>query len=358
MAMTDPRAASGARPEKPQLAYPLQDPPDAGVARQIAPGVYWVRMPLPFVLQWINLWLIEDGEGWTVVDTGMALEQSREHWRRIFEATLQGRPVTRVICTHMHPDHLGLAGWICRKFGASLWMSRLEYLTGRVLVADTGREAPVDGVQFYRAAGWDEDALDSYRIRFGDFGKAVSRIPDAFQRLSDGDGIDIGGRHWQVVTGTGHCPEHVCLWQSELKLFISGDQVLPRISSNVSVFPTEPNADPLSDWLSSCQKLRATLPNDVLVLPAHNEPFIGLHPRLDYLIAEHQSALTRVLACIQERPQRAVDLFDVLFSRKINGVELLGMATGEAIAHANCLIERGQARSVRDEAGLVYYCPA
>jgi glyoxylase-like metal-dependent hydrolase (beta-lactamase superfamily II) len=167
------------RPARPHLVYPLGDPPEAGVAREIAPGVHWIRMPLPFALKWINLWLIEDGDGWTIVDTGIAIEETREHWRKIFEATLGGRPVTRVICTHMHPDHMGLAGWICRKFDAPLWMSRLEYTTGRVLVADTGREAPEEGVKFYRAAGWGEDALDSYKVRFGGFGKLVSRVPDA-----------------------------------------------------------------------------------------------------------------------------------------------------------------------------------
>jgi glyoxylase-like metal-dependent hydrolase (beta-lactamase superfamily II) len=238
---------------RPTLSYPLGDPPEPGTVKQVAPGIFWVRMPLPFVLAWINLWLIEDGDGWTIVDTGMALEQSREYWRTIFESTLKGKPVTRVICTHMHPDHMGLAGWICRKFGAELWMSRLEYITGRVLVADTGREAPEDGVKFYRAAGWNEDALDSYKVRFGGFGKAVSRVPDSYHRIEEGEAIEIGGRKWRVVSGNGHCPEHACLWQEELKLFISGDQVLPRISSNVSVFPTEPDADPLSDWISSCK---------------------------------------------------------------------------------------------------------
>src|SRR5690606_411743 len=193
-----------------QLVYPLGEPPPAGEAREIAPGVYWVRMPLPFALQWINLWLIEDGEGWTIVDTGVALEQSREYWRAIFDATLRGKPVKRVICTHMHPDHMGLAGWICRKFNATLWMSRLEYITGRMLVADTGREAPEEGVEFYRAAGWDENALDSYKVRFGGFGKAVSKMPDAFKRMEDGDVVEIGGRPWRVITGNGHCPEHVC----------------------------------------------------------------------------------------------------------------------------------------------------
>jgi len=344
-----------ARP-KPQLIYPLGEPPEAGVTREIGPGVYWIRMPLPFALKWINLWLIEDGEGWTIVDTGVAMEQSREYWRKIFEEKLGGKPVTRVICTHMHPDHMGLAGWICRKFGAQLWMSRLEYITGRMLVADTGREAPEDGVQFYRAAGWDEDLLDSYKIRFGGFGKAVSKMPDAYKRIADGDVIDIGGRPWHVITGNGHCPEHACLWQEELKLFISGDQVLPRISSNVSVFPTEPEGDPLSDWIESCKKLRGAVPNDVLVLPSHNEPFIGLHERLDNLIDGHERTLTRILSRLNE-PKRAVDLFGAMFARKI-GADIIGMATGEAIAHVNCLISRGLARRITDEQGITRYVAA
>ena len=342
------------RAAKAALSYPLGEPPPAGVAREIAPGVHWVRMPLPFALKWINLWLLEDGDGWTVVDTGVALEESRNHWRAIFEASLQGRPVTRVICTHMHPDHMGLAGWICRKFGAELWMSRLEYVTGRMLVADTGREAPDEGVRFYRAAGWDDSALENYKARFGGFGKAVSRMPDAYRRLADGDEIDIGKRRWRVVTGNGHSPEHVCLWQEETGLFISGDQVLPRISSNVSVFPTEPRADPLSDWIASCKKLRAALPADVLTLPSHNEPFLGLHERLDNLTDGHERALDRVLSRIKREPKRAVDLFVALFGRAI-GPDLIGMATGEAIAHANCLVARGLARRVTDEQGILRY---
>jgi glyoxylase-like metal-dependent hydrolase (beta-lactamase superfamily II) len=254
----------------------------------------------------------------------------------------------------MHPDHMGLAGWLCRKFNATLWMSRLEYITGRMLVADTGREAPEEGVQFYRAAGWDEDALDSYKVRFGGFGKMVSKMPDAYRRMEDGETIEINGRPWRVITGNGHCPEHVCLWQEELKLFISGDQVLPRISSNVSVFPTEPDGDPLADWINSCKKLLEVMPNDVLVLPAHNEPFIGLHERLQNLIDGHEKALERVLDRIKKEPRRAIDLFGALFARKI-GPDLIGMATGEAIAHTNCLIGRGLARRVLDNEGVARY---
>ena len=339
-----------------KLRYPFPGPPEGGETLDVAPGVKWVRMPLPFSLAWINLWLIQDEGGWALVDTGIATEQTRELWRKVFDEALQGARITKVICTHMHPDHVGLAGWITRKFDCPLLISRLEYVTCRMLVADTGREAPEDGVRFYRGAGWDEDNLDSYRVRFGGFGKAVSRLPDSFVRLSDGDSVRIGAHDWRIVTGNGHSPEHVCLWQPELKVLISGDQVLPRISSNVSVFPTEPHADPLSDWLASCAKLRDGLPSDLLVLPAHNEPFYGLHDRLTELIDGHERALARVLKRVQQTPRRAVDLFGALFGRAI-GPDLIGMATGESIAHLNCLVTRGLvARRTAD--GVVFYDPA
>jgi glyoxylase-like metal-dependent hydrolase (beta-lactamase superfamily II) len=335
------------------LTYPSGDPPLPGSVKEVATGVYWVRMPLPFSLQWINLWVLRDEGGWAVVDTGIATEETRLHWRAIFETLLADLPVTRVFITHMHPDHIGLAGWITRKFGAPLWMTRLEYLTCRTLVADTGREAPEDGVRFYRAAGWNEDALDTYRVRFGGFGKAVSRLPDSFVRLEDRQVISIGEQDWHVVTGCGHSPDHACLYQPDLKLLISGDQVLPRISSNVSVFPTEPEADPLKDWIASCHKLKGEVPADVLVLPAHNEPFVGLHKRLDDLIDNHEVALARLREWLAT-PRRAVDCFSPLFKRPIGG-EVLGMATGEAIAHLNCLIARGQAQMTKDADGVNWY---
>jgi len=341
-------------PARPKLEYPFAAPPEPGAVVEIAPGVLWARLPLPFALKWINVWLIEDGPGWALVDTGVGTEESRETWRAIFAGPLAGRPITRVFVTHMHPDHLGLAGWITRKFDCALWMTRLEYVSCRMLVADTGREAPEDGVRFYRAAGWDEDALDSYRVKFGGFGKAVSRLPDSYRRLSDGDVVRIGAYEWRVVTGCGHSPEHACLWQPDLNLLISGDQVLPRISSNVSVFPTEPEADPLSDWLSSCAKLKAALPSDTLVLPSHNEPFYGLHARLDNLIEGHERALARIERRLAAEPRRVVDLFGALFARSI-GPDVLGMATGETLAHLNCLVARGRAKPQTGPDGVTRY---
>ena len=332
------------------LSYPFAAVPGPGEAVEVAPGVRWLRMPLPIVLDHINVWALEDGAGWTVVDTGVRVNAIVEAWEQAFAGPLGGRPATRVICTHMHPDHVGMAGWLTQRFDVRLWMSRLEYFACRMLVADTGRPAPEDGVRFYRAAGWDEAAIEQYRARFGGFGRAVHELPMSYRRIMDGEEIVIGERAWRVVVGNGHSPEHVCLHQPELKLLIAGDQVLPKISSNVSVFPTEPDADPLGDWLSSLARLKREVPDDVLVLPAHGEPFRGLHARLDALAAGHEVSLARLLTRLDE-PKRAVDVFGALFGRRI-GPELLGMATGESLAHLKHLETRGQAVRETGEDGV------
>lgn len=341
---------------RPTLAYPFEAVPDAGDALEVAPGVLWIRMPLPFTLDHINLWAIRDGEGWAIVDTGIQSPDTAAAWRRVLAGPCGGRGVTRVIVTHMHPDHIGMAGWLVRKHDCRLWMTRLEYLTCRVLVADTGREAPEDGVRFYRRAGWDEEAIEHYRARFGGFGKSTYALPDSFRRLVDGATIRIGEHDWRVVVGRGHSPEHACLYCPELKLLISGDQVLPRISSNVSVFPTEPDADPLADWMASLDKLGREVPDDVLVLPAHNEPFRGLHARLAHLAQGHELSLDRLRRSLAAEPRRAVDVFGALFARRIDSdPQLLGMATGESIAHLNYLVGRGEAIAEPGADGALRY---
>jgi glyoxylase-like metal-dependent hydrolase (beta-lactamase superfamily II) len=336
------------------LHYPFEAVPRPGEALAVAPGVLWLRMRLPMSgLNHINVWALDESDGWTLADTGMQTPDTAADWQSAFTGPLQRRRVRRVICTHMHPDHVGMAGWLARHFQCRLWMTRLEYITCRMLVADTGREAPADGVRFYRAAGWDEDALETYRARFGAFGKAVYTLPDSYRRIADGEELDIGGRPWQAVIGRGHSPEHLCLYSPQLRVLISGDQVLPRITSNVSVFPTEPDADPLSEWLESLGEIRGRVPDDVLVLPSHNEPFRGLHSRLGALITEHEVRLARMREELAT-PKRAVDVFGVLFRRRV-GVDMLTFATGESIAHLNCLIARGHCMREMDASGVNWY---
>jgi len=344
-----------ARPGR-NLDYPFETRPELGEMMEVAEGVHWIRMRLPMQLNHINLWLLEDGDGWTAVDTGIRDETTADAWKRLFAGPMAGRPIKRVIVTHLHPDHIGLAGWLVRRFGVELWMTRTDYLMCRNLVADTGEEAPEEGIRFYRAAGFAEDALEAYKTRFGGFGRGVYRLPNAYRRIQEGERIEIGGRIWEIVVGRGHAPEHACLWCREENLFISGDQILPRISSNVSLFPTEPEANPLQDWLDSCAKLKALLPPDILVLPSHNEPFRGVNLRLQELIDGHETAMEKLLALCAEA-KRAVDCFPALFRSRITSGNYL-MATGESLAHLNCLRARGQLRRTVDDDGVDWYALA
>ncbi len=354
-----PTATADGRPdEAPGLVYPLGEAPAPGGAREVAPGVHWLRMPLPWALSHINLYALADGDdGLAVVDTAAQTPEALEAWQRLLGegGDLAGARVSRVLITHMHPDHVGMVGWLARRNDCRLWMTRLEYLTCRTLLADTGREAPDEGVQFYRRAGWSEHALEGYRVRFGGFGKYVHALPDSYRRLTDGEVLAVGDQSWRVVVGSGHSPEHACFYNEAAKLLISGDQVLPRISSNVSVHPTEPDADPMSDWLASLARLKREIPDDVLVLPAHGEPFRGLHLRLDKLASGQAKAIERLKRSLAE-PRRVIDVFGALFARTIEGRgDLLHMATGEALANLNHLLARGEVtRTVGDDGAYRY----
>jgi glyoxylase-like metal-dependent hydrolase (beta-lactamase superfamily II) len=314
-----------------------------GETSQIADGVFWLRMPVPGSLKAINVWALAGERGWTLVDCGLRSQETAEAWKAAFSGDLSSKPVERVCVTHMHPDHSGMCGWLTKKHGVDLWMSRLEYYTLRSLISDTGREAPPSAIDFYRAAGWDEDAIELYRTRFGEFGKMVYPLPASFVAMKAGGRIETGAGDWNVITGRGHSPEQSLLYSEGQGLLIAGDQVLPGISSNVSVHPQEPKADPLSDWLESLAEIRQVVPDDVLVLPSHGRPFRGLHERIGKLIEGHEKGLDRLLELLAE-PKRAVDVFPALFKRKIES-SVLGLATGESLAHLACLKTRGLARS-------------
>jgi glyoxylase-like metal-dependent hydrolase (beta-lactamase superfamily II) len=344
------------RVEKPTLIYPFESAPQAGQALEVVPGVVWMRLSLPMALDHINVWALQDEGGWAVVDTGMRNETTMAAWQSLWAGLPDTPSLTRVFVTHMHPDHVGMAGALTRQFNCRLWMTRQEYLHCRVLAADTGRQTPDDAISFLRRAGWSDVAIENYKARFGHFGKYIHTMPDSYRRMQDGEEIRIGSHLWRVVVGTGHSPEHACLYCPDLKLLISGDQVLPRISSNVSVHPTEPDANPMQDWLASLAKLRREVPDDVLVLPSHNECFRGLHARLDYLMASQRRSLDRLHKTLKE-PRRVVDVFATLFGRKIEESDagLLNLATGESMACLNYLVSQDLVRQTLDDTGVAHY---
>ncbi|MEM9058398.1 MAG: MBL fold metallo-hydrolase [Pseudomonadota bacterium] len=335
------------------LEFPFDAEPPRGEAVAAAPGVGWVRLPLPIALDHINVWLLGDYDERLIVDCGMADEETRALWRQVFDGALAGRTVSGVLVTHMHPDHVGLAGWLVRHFDVALTMPRTEYLMCRNLVADTGQPAPPEGLAFYRAAGFDEAQLARYAERFGSFGDLVAPLPRAYERLKDGDTVAVGSARWEVIIGAGHSPEHACLYNAQNNVLIAGDQLLPFISPIVGVWPTEPDADPLEEFLASCRLLEERLPPDVLVLPSHGVPFRGAQARLDKLVRHHERALERLLAHCAT-PRRAVDTFTALFRAPITE-GLLIMATAEALAHLNYLVARGRLGVDRDEAGVCWY---
>ena len=325
------------------IQYEVANPPTIGESMEIAGGIRWLRMPLPFLLGHINLWLLPDGDEWVIIDTGLGSQATRDIWVDVLTRQLQARPVNRILVTHLHPDHVGCAGWLAERCHAPLWMSREEYLLCRILVEDTDKPVPSEAMTFYAQAGFPETALERYQKAFGSFGRMVSPLPQSYVRLFDGMRIKIDGREWKVIIGRGHSVEHACLYCEEMNILISGDQILPTISSNVSVYPTEPQANPLADWLDSLQMLKKVLPEDVLVLPAHGKPFRGAHVRLDELDTEHQTGLQK-LRELCNSPIRAIDAFPALFRSEITSGNMI-MATGEAIAHLRFLENRGEVRS-------------
>ncbi len=336
------------------LTYRFEDEaPEPGALTRVADGVYWARMPMWGRLNHINVWVLEDYDGWTVVDTGLFREDVQDCWRKIFANYLEGKPVTRVIATHLHTDHTGLAGWICQEFGAELWMSRSDFFMCKVMAADGPSDVPEDAIRFYRRAGFTEERLDRYRERFGQFGANISPLPAGYRRINEGQYLDIGGREWRAIIGHGHAPEHVCLYCPELKVIIGGDQLLPKITPNVSVNPSEPSANPLRDFINSCGRFREVLPPDLLVLPAHESLYEGVHERLTALIDWHEVALEKLYDLCAE-PKRAVDVFPALFKSQITDTSFFP-ATGESIAHLHCALERRMVTVEEDAQGVAWW---
>ncbi|SLN21552.1 MBL fold metallo-hydrolase [Roseisalinus antarcticus] len=335
------------------IRYPFADPPEEGTAIEVAEGILWMRLPLPMKLDHVNVYALDEGDSWTIVDTGVSSRRARALWERILAGPLGGKPVSRVIVTHHHPDHVGLAGWF-REKGAEIWASRTAYLMARMLVLDTQEVWPEETRAFYRGAGMAEDMV-ARRLaeRPFNFSDVVWPLPLGFRRMIEGLVVEIGGRSWDVRMGAGHAPEHVTLWARDAPLVLGGDQLLASISPNLGVYPTEPEADPVADWIAACRRLAAFATEDQLVLPGHKMPFRGLPARLSHLEDNHHGALERLVGHLVD-PKTAGECFAPLFKREIGAGEY-GLALVEAYAHCLHLWHLGRvSRERRGEAWVFH----
>ena len=336
------------------LRYPWDTPPEAGEVIEVADGVLWIRLPLPMKLDHVNVYALDDGDGWTVIDTGFNTRQSREIWEALLAGPLAGKPVTRVVATHHHPDHIGLAGWFQTEHGAELVTTRTAWLFARMLTLDVQDGMPEETRAYYQAAGMDPEILaERMAERPFNFSDVVAPMPLGFTRVKQGDTIRMGGRDWDVHMGNGHAPEHVTLWSRDDNLVITGDQILSSISPNIGVYATEPMADPLGEWLEACERLSGLAKPDHLALGGHKLPFTRLPLRMRQLIDNHHGALERLLDHL-DQPKTAADCFAPLFKRTIGEGEY-GLALVEAVAHVNHLYHTGQVtREKRDDGAWLY----
>ncbi|MFV0333086.1 MAG: MBL fold metallo-hydrolase [Tropicimonas sp.] len=338
------------------IRYPQEIPPGPGEAVEVAEGVLWLRLPLPLPLGHVNIYALDDGDGWTLIDTGLSSRRTRDIWQVLLAGPLAGQPVRRVIATHHHPDHVGLAGWFQSVHGAELAASRSTWLYARMLTLDVQESWPEETLAFYRGAGMDP-AILAKRIaaRPFNFADCVWPMPLGFTRLEEGGVIRIGGRDWDIRMGDGHACEHATFWSRGDRLVLGGDQLLPSISPNLGVYPTEPEADPVGAWLASCERLAPHARDDQLVLPGHKLPFTGLPERLGQLIGNHHGALDRLRAHLAT-PRTAHECFPALYRREIGEGEYI-LALAESVGHLNHLLKTGQVvRERRADGAWLWRC--
>ncbi|UTW56746.1 MBL fold metallo-hydrolase [Kordiimonas sp. SCSIO 12610] len=320
--------------------------PEGEAVIEVAKGVYWARLPLPWSLDHINVYLFKEDNGWTVVDTGANGSRGRDVWEKLFSSVMNGEPIVRVVATHMHPDHIGLAGWLVEKFDSEFVITQAEYLLSNTLWLGASDVFPESELNFLLEHGLDPQFEAMVRAAgYSSYKKGVYKLPSQYRRIEDGSEITFGGRNWKVIIGRGHSPEHACLYSLDGELLLSGDQILPEITSNVSVHAREPQANPLAQWISSLNRMLGITSNPI-VLPSHGPVYRGLEERLNALIEGHYNKLVKLHAYLDE-PKSSVECFPALFRRKITGMDFF-LALGETVAHLHLLRSLGLAEESKD----------
>ena len=338
-------------PKDAALVFPVPEPPAPGTVAEIAPGILWARIPLPFRLNHVNVYLIDDGDGWAVVDTGIGNDATRAVWEQLVQGPLAGRRLTRLIVTHHHPDHIGLAGWLAGRFALPLLITQTSYLACLTISLSPGALDAKPYRDFYLRHGLDAATTQRVATQGHGYLRMVSGLPPTFERIVAGDTLQIGARSFEVLTGNGHAPEQAMLYCAADNVFLAADQVLAKITPNISVWAVEPTGNPLGHYLRSLGELKARIPADALVLPGHQLPFYGLHVRSEQLIDHHEMRCSLIAAACREAPRSAAELVPVLFTRQLDPHQM-SFAFSEVQAHVNYMLRRGELAWVEGSDGV------
>jgi glyoxylase-like metal-dependent hydrolase (beta-lactamase superfamily II) len=337
------------------LEFPHAAPPAPGATIEVVPGLHWLRMPLPFALDHINLWLLDEGDAWTLIDTGYGDAATRALWERHFAVTMRGRPLRQIVATHCHPDHLGNAAWLAQRFGCAVTMTHTEFLAAHAILSETAAHGPRDTCELFRIHGMADADVAAMAALGNRYANGVPNAPASVRRLLAGDRVEAGGHAWQVIAGYGHSPEHASLHAPSLDVLVSGDMLLPKITTNVSVWPSDPDGDPLGRFLQSIAAFEP-LPPDTLVLPSHGLPFRGIPLRVEALRAHHAARLAELREAVAAAamPVSATQMVPILFRRPLD-LHQRFFAMGEAIAHLNHLWHRGRLSRTLSPEGQVRF---
>lgn len=351
-------AKTAAKPHRKRTYTPAHDfIPEAGKPREVAPGLHWLRGPLPFELDHINLWLLEGESGWSIVDSGFNFEVMTQAWDEVFAQTFAGKKVESIFITHFHPDHYGLGGWLAEKTGVQLQMTVPEFGMAQSLT-DPAQQGLMEALYrpYYMEAGIDGELLESMLARRSSYQKIVYKPPQVITPAQPGDLVALGGKEWKVIGGYGHSPEHACLYNAKDNILIAGDMVLPDISPNISFFPDRfLSRDPVAAYLKTLENIRGEVPDDALVLPSHGVPFRGLHKRLDELKDHHERRLAKLRDVLSPAPKTAYQAMQGLFAhRSLSRPADLFFALGETLAHLVHDLNLGKIRKEVED-GKAFY---
>jgi glyoxylase-like metal-dependent hydrolase (beta-lactamase superfamily II) len=338
-------------PELPTLTFPFSAPPAAADVTDISADIKWLRLPMPYALDHVNVYLLRVENGWLLIDTGLDSPATRAIWEDVFSGPFKGETLVGIYCTHYHVDHAGLAGYLAERWRVPLFMSYEEYFTLRGWPMDL-QEVHWQHAEFFLRAGLPNEILPRTLVMF-DFSREISPPPPSFVRLREGSPLAMAGGDWRIMTCEGHSPEHALLFSAQRATLFSGDQLLPRITSNVSVSVVNPHDEPLSCWLTSLDRL-TELSDEVLVLPGHGLPFRGARMRVEELRRHHEEKFREIQEACADAPLSAYELMQILYPRTLSDFELQ-LALGECLAHLHYLRSRGRLTERAVGEGVIRY---